>query len=213
METRTSRQHSPSSSLSRSRSPISGSEKRSVSASPRRGPSTPGKPAVLRNNSDDEQDPTDRELLTLDDDGKVILDDTSSAVVSDTDLNRPKKRSHHRHSHRHHHKQPKSGKRSSSSSHRHSVKRKYVPLDQNVSFTETINDMDVLVLVRRKLSRPRIRRKPMATTREVHRRRKRAKATHRRRSKKCLHRTRNQMTRRAQSRVSLVHQSSDTIDS
>jgi hypothetical protein len=54
METRTSRLHSSSSSISRSRSPISDNEKRSISTSPRRGPSTPVKTSIQRNDSDEE---------------------------------------------------------------------------------------------------------------------------------------------------------------
>jgi hypothetical protein len=123
METRTARLHTPSSSLSRSS--ISDNEKRSVSISPRRGPSTPIKASIQRNNSDEEFDPNDRELLTSDNNTKAILDETSSAMMSDTDQNHRKKRSHHRHHHRHH-KQPKSNKRPATTQQKHSVKRRYL---------------------------------------------------------------------------------------
>ncbi|CAF0745650.1 unnamed protein product [Rotaria sordida] len=124
METRTSRVHSSSSSLSRSRSPISNSEKRSVSTSPRRGPSTPVKSLIERNDNNNEQDPNDRELLSFDDDSKVIVDERSSPIMSDIDQSHQKKRSRHRHHHHHHHrKHSKSNKRSATQHHRHSVKR------------------------------------------------------------------------------------------
>ncbi|CAF3817480.1 unnamed protein product [Adineta steineri] len=121
METRVSRLHSNSSSLSRSRSPISNNERRSISASPRRKSSTPVKSSTKRNHSDEEQDPEDRELLALDDSSKNRVDETSSPIMSDTDENQQKKRSHHRHHHRHH-KPSKSTKRSATHQ-RPSVKR------------------------------------------------------------------------------------------
>ena len=123
MDTKKSRLRSPS--PSSSRSPISENEKGSVSPSARRGPSTPlQSSAVPRHDSDEEHDPTDRDLLTLGDESKAMLDETSSNVVSDTDENQEKKRAHHRHHHhRRHHKQAKSNKRSASHQ-RHSAKRR-----------------------------------------------------------------------------------------
>jgi hypothetical protein len=117
METRISRLHSSSSSLSRSCSPISDSK--------RRGPSTPVKPSIQRNHSDEEQDPNDRELLTFNDNSKAIIDEISSPMMSDTEENQEKKKSHHRH-HHHHHKQTKSNKRSTTTHHRPSAKRMYL---------------------------------------------------------------------------------------
>ena len=119
METRISRSHaeSSSSSISRSRSPISDNGKRSISTSPRRGPSTPIKSSTERNDSDEEQDLNDRE------NSKLYTNEKSSPVMSDTEENQQKKRSHHRHHHRHH-KQPKSNKRSIAH-HKHSAKRRY----------------------------------------------------------------------------------------
>ncbi len=116
MEPTISRLHSSSSSVSRSRSPISDSE--------RRGPSTPVKPSIQRNDSDEEQDLHYRESLTFNDNSKAIIDETSSPMMSDTEENQQKKRSHHRHHHRHH-KQPKSNKRSITH-HQHSAKRRYL---------------------------------------------------------------------------------------
>ncbi len=124
METRISRVNVSSSSMSRSRSPISDSERRSVSTSRRRGPSTPVKSSIQRNDSDEEQDPHDREFLALDDVPKTIIDETSSPLMSDTDEIHHRKRSHHRHHHHRQHKQPKSNKRSITH-HRQSVKRRY----------------------------------------------------------------------------------------
>ncbi len=123
METRVSRLHSSSSSFSRSRSPISDIGKRSISKSPRRGPTTPVKSSVRKNASDEEHDPNDRELLTFNDESKAIVDETSSTIMSDTEESHQKKRSHHRHHHRHH-KPTKSNKRPATQ-HKHSVKRRY----------------------------------------------------------------------------------------
>jgi hypothetical protein len=125
METRISRSHAStsSSSISRSRSPISNNGKRSISTSPRRGPSTPIKSSTQRNDSDEEHDPNDREALTFNDDSKAIIDEISSPMMSDTEENHQKKRSHHRHHHRHT-KQSKTNKRSITH-HKHSVKRRY----------------------------------------------------------------------------------------
>ncbi|CAF0733336.1 unnamed protein product [Rotaria sp. Silwood1] len=122
METRTSRVHSSSSSLSRSRSPISRSEKRSVSTSPRRGPSTPVKSLIERNDSNDEHDSNDRELLPLDDDSKAIVDEVSSPIMSDNDQSHQKKRPRRRRR-RHHRKHSKSNKRSATHYHQPSAKR------------------------------------------------------------------------------------------
>lgn len=118
METRISRSHASSSSISRSRSPISDNGKRSISTSPRRGPSTPIKSSIK---SDDEQDPNDRETLTFNENSKTIMNETSSPMMSDTEENQQKKRSRHRR-HHHHHKQSKSNKRSITH-HKHPVKR------------------------------------------------------------------------------------------
>ncbi|CAM4743796.1 unnamed protein product [Rotaria magnacalcarata] len=120
MATRTSRVLSSSSSLSRSRSPIPKSDKRNLSVSPRRGPSTPIKSPIQRNHSDDEQDPDDRERLPLDDQSTAIVDEISSPIMSDIDESHEKKRSHHRH--HHHRKHSKSNKRLATH-HRTSVKR------------------------------------------------------------------------------------------
>ena len=121
MATRTSRVHSSSSSLSRSRSPIPKGGKRNFSVSPRRGPSTPIKSPIQRHHSDDEQDPDDRELLPLDDQSKAIVDEISSPIMSDIDESHQNKRSHHRH--HHHRKHSKSNKRLATH-HRTSVKRR-----------------------------------------------------------------------------------------
>jgi len=92
MDKRKSRLESPRSSISRSRSPLSN---RSVSTSPRRGPSTP----LQRENSD-------RELSTLTDDQKAILNKNSTTNSSDDDEIEEKKHSNHRH-HRNHQKKTK----------------------------------------------------------------------------------------------------------
>ncbi|UJR33902.1 hypothetical protein I4U23_021321 [Adineta vaga] len=105
METRPIRLRSPSSSVSRSRSPISPSEQRSISTSPRRGPSTPVKSPTNRTNSDDEG-------LAADDSSKVVSNEISSPTLSDTEQNHHRKRSHHGHHRHRHHKQSKSNKRS-----------------------------------------------------------------------------------------------------
>jgi hypothetical protein len=114
METR----HSSTSSISRSRSPISDNEKRSISPPPKRGPSTPIKSSIPRNDSDEEGN------VKSDDHSKEIMDETSSPLMSDTEESHQKKRSHHRHHHHRHHKQSKSNKRSATH-HQHSVKRRY----------------------------------------------------------------------------------------
>lgn len=128
METRKSRVHSSSStsSVSRSRSPITNQDKRSISTSPRRGPSTPVKLPTQRKNSNEEQDPTDHELLALDENSKTIEDEISSPIMSDTDQSRQKKRSRHKH-HRHHHhrKESKSNKRSTTHQ-RNPAKRRFL---------------------------------------------------------------------------------------
>ena len=125
MDTKKSRLRTPSSSSSRSL--ISENDKHSVSPPPRRGPSTPLQSAATaaahRHDSGEEHDPTDRELLTLGDDNKAMLDETSSNVVSDTEENQQKKRTHRHHRHRSNHKQVKSKKRSASHQ-RHSAKRR-----------------------------------------------------------------------------------------
>ena len=125
METRVARTHgsSASSSISRSRSPLSDNGKRSISTSPRQGPSTPMKSLRQRNDSDEEQGSTNRAALIFNDDSKVINDETSSAMMSDTEETSQKKRSHHRHHHRHH-KQVKTNKRSATHQ-KQSVKRRY----------------------------------------------------------------------------------------
>lgn len=110
METRISRLRS-SSIQSRS-----DSEKRSISTSPRRGPSSP----VQTNDSDD-----DRDLSTNETKLKTNEHDSSSTIMSDTEDEQEKKRSHrHRHHHHrhHHHKQSKSNKRPATHQ-KHSVKR------------------------------------------------------------------------------------------
>jgi RNA recognition motif-containing protein len=136
METRRSRLHSSSSSLSRSRSPLSDNEKRSISNSPRQGPSTPIKTSRQRNDSNDKQDPNDREFLTFNENSKAIINETSSPMMSDIEENHQKKRSHHKHRHRHH-KQSKSNKHSIIH-HRHSVKRRYL-IYLNFRFYSIIN--------------------------------------------------------------------------
>lgn len=115
METRTSRKHA-----SPSISSVSGSDRRSISPLPKRGPSTPMKSSTQRNHSEDEQD-----SLLLINDSKTMINQPSSPTMSDTEDNHLKKRSHHRHRHHHHHhKQPKSNKRPAAHP-KHSVKRRY----------------------------------------------------------------------------------------
>ena len=165
METRLSRANSSSSSLSRSRSPISNNEKRNISTSPKQAPSTPVKSL---NDGDGEQVP-----LVLDDnnDSKIKIDKTPSPMMSDIDQNDHKKKSHHRH-HRHHHhrrKQSKSNKRLATH-HQHSVKRKYILelvfsidsfffflVGKQVSLHRVItNQMIKILLVRRKKMRMKV---------------------------------------------------------
>lgn len=121
METRTSRKHASSSPSS-----ISDSEKRSISLSPRRGPSTPMKSSRQRDESEDGHDPNDRDSSPLINDSKPMRNEPLSPTLSDTEESHGKKRTHHRHHHRqhhHHHKQSKSNKRSATH-HKHSVKRR-----------------------------------------------------------------------------------------
>lgn len=96
----------------------SDSEKRSISTSPRRGPSTPEKSPRQINGSEDERD-----ISPVKKNSKAIAaEETSSPMMSDTEENQQQKRSHKHHRH-HHHKQPKSNKRAAKHQ-KHSVKRR-----------------------------------------------------------------------------------------